>query len=135
VESDYKETRAGDGMVLKLKFECLDPPYTGRAVYENLTLEHPKEETVAIAQANLKSLAAACGHPNPDYVENSEELHNLPVVLKLKKERNPQFGDADGYQNRIVAYSSTRPTTRATTAQAPAAMTRPAQPSDDEIPF
>jgi hypothetical protein len=95
-------------MVLKLKFEVLEQGYEGQTYYDNLTLEHPNEQTVKIAKAQLKRIAIACGHPNPDHVEMSEDLHNLPLMVKLNRVRgrNPSFCDENGYENNAIAYNS-----------------------------
>ena len=105
-ESDYKQTQAGNGMVLKLKFAVLEEGFQGKSFYDNLTLEHPKPQTVQIAKARLKQLAIGCGLPNPEYVERSEDLHSLPVLVKLNrvKGRNSQFCDSDGFENNVIGY-------------------------------
>lgn len=132
-KSDYKQTQARNGMVLKLEWEILEDAQRGKRLFDALTLQHPNDDTVRIARAKLKQLAIACNHPTPDFVGDSEELHGIPVLLKVTRERakNAQFGDADGMQNRIIAYRpvSGSPAPRAKSAEEPPPLT------DEEIPF
>ena len=134
--SDFKATQVGDGMFLKLKLEVLDDGLRGRFFFDNMTLKHPNADTVRIARAQLKRLAIACRHPQPDYIGDSAELHGIPIVVTLerRKARNEKFGDADGYENRVVGY-------RAPGTPAPSPAPAPAQArngrgsKNDGIPF
>lgn len=101
--SEYKRTKAGNGWVLKLVWDCIQPGHRAQ-IWDFLTLEHPNSETVRIARAKLKEVAIAVGHPNPDYIQASEELHMKPCILKVKKVRNEQFGDERGFKNEILGY-------------------------------
>lgn len=106
LESDYTKTSAGNGMVLKLVFDCMEPGRRGK-VFERLTLEHPNAETVRIARAQLKAIAIATGHPSPDFIRASEELHHKPVILKLRKVRaNKGYGDDEGFENQVIGVMS-----------------------------
>jgi len=104
-ESDYKQTRSGNGMVLKLTFSVLKEGFQGQIFFDNLTLEHSNPKTVEIGRAWLKQLAIGCGLPNPDRVESSEDLHGLPVLVKLNRVLDRDFGDETGHRNRVMAYT------------------------------
>jgi hypothetical protein len=134
LESDYRPTKAKNGMVLELVYECIDPA-AGRSgkVYEYLCLEHPKSDVVRIAKAKLKELAIAVGHQNPDFIRASEELHNRPFILKVKRVKAEEgFGDDQGMKNEAIGYvpmGSQRPRTAAANGDEP-------PPHDDaDIPF
>jgi hypothetical protein len=130
VESDYKRTKKGDGMVLKLKVEILEPEHRGRHFFDHMTLQHPNADTVRIARAQLKRVAVAVRHPNPNMIGDSVELHNVPMLAKLTREKSKgNFGDADGYENRVMAYNPMGSQTAA-----PKNAPRP-QTAADDIPF
>lgn len=130
VESDYKRTKAGNGMVLTLKVEILEPEYRRRHFFDHMTLEHPNADTVRIARAQLKRIALAVRHPNPNLIGDSVELHNVPMLVKLTREKaKGGFGDVDGYENRVMSYSP-----MGSQAAAPTTGTRP-QTAADDIPF
>lgn len=105
-DSEYKATSAGDGKCLHLTMICLDSQFQGQEKRDFLTLQHPKQETVQIAKARLKELAVAVGHPTPNQVTDSAQLHNIPFMARLytQKARDPKYGDADGLQNKIGEY-------------------------------
>jgi hypothetical protein len=104
--SEYKPTGNGKGMCLHLSVQCMDPRYQRSRWREFLTLEHPNAQTVTIARAQLKQLAIAIGHPNPDFVEYSEDLHNkiFTAYVIARPADDPKYGDVDGLQNRIAGY-------------------------------
>ncbi len=127
--SVYKPTSNGTGHVLGLKWVCAEPDSSGTKLFDYLTLVHPNADTVRIAKARLKMIALAVRHPTPDFVQRSEELHGIPVIIKVEKRKapNPRYADAEGFENAILSYKSPV----AAAAQAPAQPTRPA----DDIPF
>jgi hypothetical protein len=136
-ESDYRPTKAGDGNVLKLVWDCMEPGRRGK-VFEYLTLEHPKDDVVRIARARLKAIAIATGHRNPDMVGASEELHHKPCLLKLRKTKaQPGYGDDDGMENRIDGYDPApgRSAPRPAASARPARSEEPPPIEDESIPF
>lgn len=102
--SDYKETKSGDGMCLHLDLQCVERGQERFKMRDFLTLEHPNPTVVEIANANLKKIAIAVGHPKPDFITDSRELHNKRFVVTITKEKVDQYGDRDGFQNKIVDY-------------------------------
>jgi hypothetical protein len=102
--SDYKETKSGEGMCLHLELQCVERGHQRFKMRDFLTLEHPNPTVVEIANARLKQLAIAVGHPKPDFIGDSKELHNKRFVAVITKEKVEQYGDADGFQNRVVGY-------------------------------
>lgn len=135
VGSEYKPTKAGNGHCLHLELVCLDGEHRDQKKFDVMTLEHPNEQTTQIARAHLKELAIAIGHPTPDYVQDSEELHGQPVIAYItrKKSKDPQYGDSQGFENRIAGYKATE-----AGQAAPPPRQRPnggAPPLSDEPPF
>lgn len=137
-ETDYKSTRKGDGMVLWVSVQCIDHAHQRAKWTEFLTIEHPKPDVVRIARAQLKALAIAVGHPTPDYVEFSEDLHDRPFIAEVYQSSasDPKYGDANGMQNRIGAY---RPISGGAPAQHAAPRYSESNPpphtDSDSIPF
>jgi hypothetical protein len=105
IESDYKPTANGLGECLHLTFQILDGPHQNRRLKDFLTLEHTNETTKRIAREKLKRLALAMHFENGK-VGDTEELHSKPVVLTVSREKtDSDFGDSEGFQNRIKKYS------------------------------
>ena len=80
VQSEMKETKAGNGMYLELRIQILDEPYTGRLVFDRLNLVNPNDTAVQIAQRTLAQICKACGL---EEVEDSEEFHGIEMNVTL----------------------------------------------------
>src|SRR5512139_3630412 len=79
-KSEMKATSAGTGHYLSLEFVAIEGKYEGRHFYDRLNLDNPNEQAVKIAERSLSALCHAAGKLK---VSDSEELHDIPVVLKL----------------------------------------------------
>lgn len=97
--SEWKETKDKTGGYLALKYEIIDGNYKGRLIFENINLQNSNDKAVKIAQETLAKICNAIGKIT---VQNSEELHNIPMSLKLGV--NPA---QNGYEasNKIKSYS------------------------------
>lgn len=122
-QSDYKPIKSGDGMCLHLSMQCAERGRTNVQLRDFLTLEHDNPTVVEIANARLKQLAVAIGHPKPDFIGDSRELHGKVFLAIVTKERVEQYGDSEGYQNRVAGYKPM-----------PGRPVRPVAQGDDEPP-
>ena len=102
VSSDWTETKDKLGGYLKVKYEIIEGKYKGRFVFENINLQNANEVAVRIAQETLAKICKAIGK---DKVANSEELHNIPLEIKIGI--SPA---KEGYEpnNRIKSYSKVK---------------------------
>lgn len=98
-ESEEKQTRAGNGSYLSLKFQIVEGKYQNRTLYTNLNLDNPNETAVKIARADLSAICRAVGVLQP---QESAELHNKPMVITVKCKKREDTGDI---QNNISGYS------------------------------
>lgn len=96
--SEMKPNKAGTGQFLELTFQILEGEYQNRLVWARFNLNHPNELAVKIAQAELAALCRAVGVMTP---RDSVELHNLPLVIKVKCKRRK---DTDEIANEIKGY-------------------------------
>ena len=117
-ESEIKPTKAGDGQYLNLRVEIIKGEYQGRIIFVILNLWNPNPKAVEIANRELATIVAAVNKPG---AQNSEELHNIPMTVKVGIQ--PGQGEY-GPSNRIKNYMAYQ------TAPAPAApvtiVTKPA---------
>lgn len=123
VESDYELTanakasgNAQDGQFLKLKLQVVEGPFQNRTLYDRLNLVNPNEQAVEIAKRTLSAICRAVGRMQP---QDSSELHNIPMIVKVGQE--PYNGSMS---NKVKGYKSTKP---AEEPEAPVAAT--ARPS------
>ena len=100
IESEMKSTKAGTGNYLSIVWELIDDEYQGRKLFSNINLDNPNPKAVEIAQRELSSICRATGVLRP---KDSEELHNIPVMLKVGVEKRK---DTEEFSNRIKGYSA-----------------------------
>jgi hypothetical protein len=104
IDSDVYYKDGQNHPTCKLEFEIEDgePGH----VWEYLSFASTPTKngrTVAeISNEKLKTVATHGGHPNPNYIADSEELHGLRmrVKLKIEKDKTGQYED----KNRIVRF-------------------------------
>ena len=120
VESEMKPTKSGDGAYLELMFEVLDGEYKGRKVWANLNLKNPSQTAVKIARAELSAICRAVGVMTPS---DSTDLHNLPLVIKVKCKKRKDTGEIT---NEVKGFEK---------KGAIAASTPAAQATDDSKPW
>ena len=96
--SELKDTKARTGRFLELTFEMIDGEFEGRKLWARLNLENPNATAVKIARAELSSICRAVGVMRP---KDSAELHDLPLLLKVKVKRR---SDSDELTNEIAGY-------------------------------
>lgn len=96
--SEMKPTSKGDGHYLSLEFLVIEGKYEGRRFFDRLNLDNPNEQAVKIAERSLSALCRAAGKLK---VSDSEELHDIPVVLKLGVD--PARGEYEA-RNKVKNY-------------------------------
>ena len=81
VKSVIKENNAKNGQHLTFQFKIIDnDDYNGRIIFQLLNLVHPNQTAVMIAEKELANICTATG---VDVIEDSEELHNIPMMIKV----------------------------------------------------
>jgi Protein of unknown function (DUF669) len=122
LQSEMRVTKAGTGQLLWLDLEVLEGPHQGRHVYDQLNLINPSPMAEEIAQRTLSAICHAIGQLQ---VSDSEELHFLPMMVKVAVTR-------EGY-NEVKGYRPVQ--TAATGASTPAANAPlPSRPVPSSVP-
>jgi hypothetical protein len=123
-KSEMKPTKDGTGMRLELAFKIIDGQFTNRKIFEGLNLQNSNPVAQEIAYKQLSAVAHAV---NVLMVEDSQQLHNIPLQVKVKLK--PAQGQYDA-GNSIVAYKNINEVvTAAPVAGAAAAFGAPAAPA------
>lgn len=125
-ESEMKPTKNGNGHYLEMTFDILDGQYKGRKVWARLNLDNPNATAVQIARGELSAICRAVGVMQP---QDSIELHNLPLSIKVTCKKRDDTGEITneikGYEKKEAALQNSPATPRAT---APAAQATNATP-------
>lgn len=85
-ESEMKPTRDGSGAYLALRFNVMDGQYAGRKVFTRLNLRNQNPVAQDIAQKQLSSICHAVNVLN---VQDSSQLHALPLQIRVKVTNDP----------------------------------------------
>lgn len=99
VASQIKPTKSGTGEYLEITFEVLDGHGKGRKIWERLNIRNANKKAEEISQRALSALCRAVGVLN---LQDTDQLHNIPVMLEVDIE------EREGYspQNRVKGYIS-----------------------------
>lgn len=93
VKSDRKEAKSGNGNAyIACEFEVQEGDCQGRRFWTNLNLWNGNSQAVEIAQRELNSIMHACGRLR---VNDTEELHGIPMRVKLKLKDDAQYGPSN----------------------------------------
>ena len=102
--SEMVETSAKTGHMLKLELEIVEGDQAGRKLYDRLNLDNPNSQAVEIAQRQLSAICHAVGKLS---VQDSEELHMLPMIAVVKVEPpRSANGKEYGPSNSIKTYKA-----------------------------
>lgn len=81
VASEMKPTSKGDGAYLEVQLKVVDGQFAGRVVYDRMNLQNQNATAVEIA---YKRLSAYCHATGVIQLQDSVQLHNLPMKVKVK---------------------------------------------------
>ena len=96
--SGMKSNKAGTGQFLELVFTIVEGEYRNRQLWARLNLDNPNELAVKISHAELSAICRAVGVMTPN---DSVELHNLPLVIKVRCKKRQ---DTDEITNEVCGY-------------------------------
>lgn len=90
INSEYKESRSGNGGYLRMQYKIVNGAFVGRSVFDNLNLWHVDQKIREISQSRLKAIAKAIRHPNPAFIRNTDELigHQMSIRVSVKDDFN-----------------------------------------------
>jgi len=96
VDSDIKE--GGKGQYINWTLDIVGKP---NKVWDIMSLSND------ISLKRLKTMAVCCGHPNPNFLADTEELHGkfCQIRLKIEKDKTGTYED----KNRITAFKPSKP--------------------------
>lgn len=79
--SEMKATRDGYGEYLSLTLQVIEGQYENRLVFARLNLKNANDKAVDIARKDLAAICRAVGVMSP---QGSEQLHDIPLMIKVK---------------------------------------------------
>lgn len=119
--ADLKDTKAGDGQYIAIRFDITGPSHEGRVVFGNLNIRNPNPKAEEIGRRQLGDLLRAIGLAQ---VSDTDQLLGGALQVKLGISRSEEYGD----RNEVKGFkalagsaapkplSAPQPTTRAAPA-------------------
>ncbi len=98
--AELKQTKRGDGYYLNIRFNIIGEQYNGRKLFDRINLQNPNQKATEIGQAQLATLAKACGLP---VVKDSDELLGKTCEARVKVTQDEQYGE----DNEVTTYRAT----------------------------
>lgn len=114
VASEMRPTRDGSGQYLWLELDVLDGDHKGRKLFDRLNLVNANPMAVEIAQRTLSAICHAAGKLQ---VQDSDELHLIPMMVDVKV-RPPKNGYDASNKIRYLPLEETSPQPQRPTLQA-----------------
>lgn len=128
VASEMRATKDGQGQYLWLELDVLEGEFQGRKLFDRLNLVNNNPQTVEIAQRTLSAICHAVGKLQ---VQDSEELHLIPLMADVKVQP-PKEGYGPSNALRYLALEQPKQSAPAVRAAAPgrpvAAPAKPVSP-------
>lgn len=124
LDAEEKQTAAGTGSYIKVKFEVTKGEYAGRLLWQNFNVNNPSEKAQRIGRQQLVAWATACGKADAD---DTDKLLEKPFRAAVAIEKG-----TGGYKdsNKIKAFlfdqAEAAPKAAAAPKVAPAPKTAPA---------
>lgn len=98
-EADLKETKAGNGRYINIRYDVTGPSHEGRVVFGMLNIKNPSRKAEDIGLAQLGELLRAIGLPR---VGDTDELVGYDVAIKVKIRKSEEYRD----QNQVTNWKS-----------------------------
>lgn len=112
-EADVKQTKAGTGNYIKVRYDVTDGQHAGRVVFGNLNLRNPNPKAEEIGRQQLSKLMLAMGLTQ---VTDTDQLIGGTLSIKLAIQQSEQYGDSNDVKdwkalsNQPAAMSGSAPT-------------------------
>lgn len=127
VNADVKDTKAGTGQYIAIRFDITGPTHEGRVVFTNINISNPNPKAVEIAQQQLSKITEIAGIAE---LSDTDQLIGEAMSIKLTIKSDPNYGD----RNEVRGYkaSGTKPSKA---SASPPWAAKSAEGLDDDIPF
>lgn len=131
--ADLKNTKAGNGQYIAVRYDITGPTHQGRVVYGNINIRNPNPKAEEIGRQQLGEIMRAIGLPR---VTDTDQLlgGNLQIKLDIRQQDGYEpTNDVKGFKAAGGSMSSVPTKAAAPKAPKAAPASAPAE-SDDEEP-
>ena len=128
-QSELKDTKAGNGQYIKLRYDITGPSHQGRVVFGNLNIKNANPKAEEIGRADLGEIMRAIGLAK---VTDTDQLIGGQIGIKLSIKDDAQYGASNEVKGFRSLSGSSAPAAAVipakTAAPAPAAPAKAAPP-------
>ena len=118
-QSELKDTKAGNGQYIKLRYDITGPTHQGRVVFGNLNIKNPNPKAEEIGRQNLGDIMRSIGLAK---VTDTDQLIGGELVIKLEVKQDETYGAG----NEVKGFKSASGSLAPAAAVIPAAAKSPA---------
>jgi hypothetical protein len=111
--AEIKNTKAGTGQYIAVRYDITGPTHQGRVVFGNLNIKNPNPKAEEIGRQQLGELMRAIGLTT---VQDTDQLIGGQLSIKLDVRESEQYGAS----NDVKGYKSNGAVPPAAAAKAPA---------------
>lgn len=128
-QSELKDTKAGNGQYIKLRYDIIGPSHQGRVVFGNLNIKNANPKSEEIGRQQLGDIMRAIGLAK---VTDTDQLIGGQIAIKLEVKEDAQYGASNEVKGFKSLSGSAAPAAvvipAKTDAPAPAASAKAAPP-------
>jgi len=124
-QAELKDTKAGTGQYIKLRYDITGPSHQGRIVFGNLNIKNPNPKAEEIGRADLGEIMRAIGLGK---VTDTDQLIGGQLGIKLAIKEDAQYGASNEVKGYKSLSGSVAPSATPAAAPAPAAAKSAAPP-------
>lgn len=119
--AEVKQTKAGNGSYIKVRYNVTGPTHGGRVVFGNFNISNPNPKAEEIGRKQLGELMTAISLAE---LSDTDQLVGGQLRIKLATRSSPEYGDQNEVKGYRLRGGSAQPAA-AKPAAAPAARTTP----------
>ena len=124
-QAELKDTKAGNGQYIKLRYDITGPSHQGRVVFGNLNIKNANPKAEEIGRQQLGEIMRAIGLAK---VADTDQLIGGQISIKLDIKQDAQYGASNEVRGFKSVSGSVAPSVTAAPASAPAASAKAAPP-------
>lgn len=118
-QAELKDTKAGTGQFIKLRYDVTGPTHQGRVVFGNLNIKNPNPKAEEMGRQHLGDIMRAIGLAK---VTDTDQLIGGHIAIKLEVKKDEQYGDG----NEVKGFRSVSGSAAPAAAAIPQGQSNPA---------
>ena len=105
--AEIKQTKAGTGEYVAVKYSITGPTHQGRVVFANLNIKNPNPKAEEIGRQQLGEVMRAIGLAR---VDDTDQLIGGSLSIKLEVKSSEQYGDSNEVKGFKAVAGGSMPT-------------------------